>query len=435
MKHKVMRVVMAIFLLGLVSLLSACGKSEPAQQVVDTTPVQATEETIELNGDYAIDISDLGMALKFYLRIGEDNSFLLSANRQFSDNRGSGTIGELDGTYLMIFSDSTQERPKTATFERVGPNLIFRSALPYGSANISFEKVDDHNPEIVYHLTADKYVYEEYYDTYLGFESVDGANYNYVLELGPGAKYQFVSSYQDGVEVAEYKERGSFKVSGESIVIIPEGEEERSGSILEQGALVLNVQPKSTSERSNSVFRVATTAEHTGTWYAQNEESAAMLELDYFGGYAFTSDDMFYAEAGSFEVSQGTISFIKEGQEQATSGTKEAYTLQASFNDVDWIFYADAIQGHFTGGTMVNEAFVAELDLSSDGSYVLEIIDNESELTLVGEAGVFSIKAGPMSYILTLSSEDRVRAGDIWPTGLNMTFDIDGTNYSFLLMK
>lgn len=447
MKSKAMRIAMVIFLIGMVSLLSACGKSEPTEPVVDKvqqpapvdTEVAADAEPIAfaLHGDYAIDITNLGMALKFYLRINEDNTFVLSANRQFSDDRGSGTIGELDGTYLMIYSDSTPDRSKTATFERVGPNLVFRSTLPYGSANISFEKEDDEDPEIVYHLTADKYVYEEYYDTYLGFSSMDGVEYEYVLNLGAGAKYQFVS--KDG-ETAVYNEGGSFRVADGSIMITPQDEVELVGSITDDGALEIEVKPTAAADRAKTVFRVATTAQHAGLWYAQNDAGAkATLELDYFSGYKFSTVDggEAYSEQGTFEISQGTIAFTREGQEDSVSGTKEGYILKASFNSLEWNFFDAAVQGQFKGSTMVNESYVATLDMKADGSYALRIVDEESDSAqLVDETGAFTITAGPMSYMISLNSEDEVtRVGAIWPTGLNMTFDIDGTSYSFLLTK
>lgn len=438
MKNRVFRITLAVLLIGVVALLSGCGKSEPEQAVVE--PVQPQEqasevvETFDLHGDYAIDITNLGMALKFYLRIAEDNTFVLSANRQFSDNRGSGTIGEMDGTYLMIYSDSTPESSKTATFERIGPNLIFRSTLPYGTAKIHFERVDDENPEIVYHLTADKYVYEEYYDTYLGFAQVDGIDYNYVLELGAGAKYKLVSRYEDGEGSAEFTEVGNFRVSAGNLFITPQGEEALTGSITGDGALEFAVRPTATSDRVPAVFRVATTAEHAGTWYAQDETgSTATLELDYFSGYLFSSDA--YTEEGTFEVTQGDITFTREGQEPV-SGTKGGYLLQASFASQPWTFYDTAIQGEFAGSTMVNEAFQASLKLRANGSFALEIVDEESETVLVSEAGLFTITAGPMAFMVTLKSDqETVRVGEIWPTGLNMTFDIGGTNYSFLLTK
>lgn len=439
MKSKLMRLLLVVLLIGTVSLLSGCGKSEPEQAVVNVVEEQApAEETFELHGDYAIDISNLGMALTFYLRIEEDNSFQLSANRAFSDNRGSGTIGELDGTYMMIYSDSTPEKSKTATFERIGPNLIFRSTLPYGSANIMFEKEDDENPEIIYHLAADKYVYEEYYDTYLGFETVGGVDYEYVLTLGAGAKYSFVSS-QDGAETAAYQEKGSFAVKNDTLLITPEDEEELTGSITAERALELAVKPEAGSERRTVLFRVATTAQHAGSWYGAREDgTTAHLALDYFGGYRFSVNGQSesYVETGSFGVNGGTLSFTKDGEATAITGVKTGYVLEASFNGVDWVCYDGAILGEFGGGTMVNEAYLATLQMNADGSYSLMIMDQESESELVNESGLFTIAAGPMAYMITLNSDDEsVRVGEIWPTGFNMTFDIAGTNYSFLLTK
>ena len=85
---------------------------------------------------------------------------------------------------------------------------------------------------------------------------------------------------------------------------------------------------------------------------------------------------------------------------------------------------------------MVNETYSATLQMNADGSYALEVLDQESGLELVRESGGFAITAGPMAYMITLTSRDEtLRVGEIWPTGLNMTLDIEGTKYSFLLTK
>jgi hypothetical protein len=222
-------------------------------------------------------------------------------------------------------------------------------------------------------------------------------------------------------------------------LITPAGGEELAGSILADGALELEVRPEDTLDRTKVLFRVATTAEHAGTWHGQGEAGiTARLDLDYFGGYDFTStqQDESYAEAGAFAVTQGVITFTTEGQETPLSGTKAGYVLRASLNGFDWVLYDEAILGEFTGGTMVNEAYLATLQTDADGSYTLTIVDQDRDSTeLVNEAGVFTILPGPMSYVLTLTHDETVRVGDIWPSGFNMTFDIDGTNYSFLLTK
>ena len=59
-----------------------------------------------------------------------------------------------------------------------------------------YELQDEENPEIVHRLVAQKYVYEEYYDTYLAFVDEEGQQFDYVLTLGPGATYTFTSSWK-----------------------------------------------------------------------------------------------------------------------------------------------------------------------------------------------------------------------------------------------
>lgn len=459
MQNKVMRNSLILLLVGIVVVLSGCGKPKPAEQIIETnvqenaaatsTGSQVPDEKFELHGDYAIDLTDLGMALTFYLRIDEDSKFILSANRQFASDRGSGTIGELDGTYLMIYSDSTPEKSKTATFERIGHNLIFRTPLPYGSANISFEAVDSDNPEIIHHLMANKYVYEEYYDTYLGFSSEDGVDYEYVLNLGPGARYHYVSTHDSLGETVQYEERGTFRVTGQNFGLTPQGEMELWGAITDDGGLELSVKSSAISDREERLLRVATTAKHAGNWYAQqsidNGEAQAALELDYFGGYTFTSiyNDVKHVEQGAFEATNGTMTFTPSGdQSTPIVGTKANYTLNATFDlsdtvkNVEWHFYDAAIQGEFSGGTMVNEAYLATLTMNADGSFELVIVDQENDnLELMRQNGTFNISAGPMAHMVTLTAPASVSAGEIWPTGLNLTFEIDGTNYSFMLTK
>src|SRR5690554_12598 len=179
---------MVFMIIGIIFTMSACNSSsEDNEQSTQTDNGLIPNEKHELAGEYEIDISNLGMALTFYLKIDDDDNFILSPSRDFSQDRGRGTIGELDGTYMMIYHDSTPEKSKTATFERDGHNLIFRSTLPYGSSNIMFEVEDEDNPSIIHRLKANKYVYEEFYDTYFGFYSENDEDYEYVLKLKSGA--------------------------------------------------------------------------------------------------------------------------------------------------------------------------------------------------------------------------------------------------------
>lgn len=436
MRRQGWQIALVMLLIGCAVLLSGCGKPKQEQQAAAPTQQAAAPageqaavlEDVPLAGDYVIDITDLGMALQFYLRINEDNTFMLSPNRQFNSDRGTGKIGEMDGTYVMIYSDSTPEVPKTATFEREGHNLVFRTTLPYGTANIMYERVDEENPDLVYRLVAHKYIYEEYYDTYLAFREEEGAEYEYVLNLLPGARYTLVSSLE-GSEV--YRETGTFRVAGSSIVLTPVGEEDLPGTVSADGALELEVKPKAEAERGKTLFRVATTAEHAGTWLAQTQtQDQAVLELDFFGGYVYKAGEL--EERGTFQVEQRAISF-RPAEGEAREGTKTPYTLEAAFGAEDLVFYNAQIVGQFTGGTMSSETLQAKLELTAAGEYTLTILDEENGIELMHESGTFEIVPGPMAYQLQLQAGETARVGDIWPTGFNMSFQIDGTDYRFLL--
>ncbi len=453
-----MRRSLLVLLLLAAVIVSGCGKpkqeeakTEESKEIAATaveSEAPSLQEKYELPGEYAIDLGKLGMALTFYLRIDEENNFLLSANRSFSDDRGSGVIGELEGTYMMIYADSTPDRTKTATFERVGHNLLFQSSLPYGSTNILFELEDEDDPGIVHRLMANKFVYEEYYNTYLGFSEEDGIEYAYTLQTGPGARYSFSSSFEGTDGLLTFVEDGFFKVHDETIALICEEGVELAGSITDEGGLLLPVKSRAEGPRTEQLLRVATTAKDAGAWYGlavvDGQEITAELVLDYFGGYTFAVGDADYVEHGTFEPAQDSFVFTADGQgTEPMTAAKKNYTLQASFKyaeegpEAEWLFYDEAVQGKFSGSTMVAEAYVAVLDLTPDGRYELSVIDEENGgIVLLEQAGDFAISMSPMAYLITLTSADsEVSVGQIWPTGLNMTIEVEGDNFSFLLTK
>ncbi len=104
------------------------------------------------------------------------------------------------------------------------------------------------------------------------------------------------------------------------------------------------------------------------------------------GGYTFAVGDADYVEHGTFEPAQDSITFTADGGEgmEPMKAVKENYTLQASFKyaeegpEAEWLFYDEAVQGKFSGSTMVAEAYVAVLDLTPDGRYELSVIDEET---------------------------------------------------------
>ncbi len=63
----------------------------------------------EVAGDYYIDLTDLGMKLTIYLRIGEEGTFLFSSTPDFIVNKSDGTLKKVEDEYLMVYTSVNGE--------------------------------------------------------------------------------------------------------------------------------------------------------------------------------------------------------------------------------------------------------------------------------------------------------------------------------------
>jgi hypothetical protein len=245
---RIMKCLTLLLLMGaLVFSVSAC------QTTQTTTTIKPG---VALAGDYAIDIENLGMPLVFYLRIHADSSFELSSSRLFDVDKGTGTIGHSSGTYMMIYSDSTSETPKTATFTVDNLNLVFSTNLPYGTSNITFMKVDEDDPEIIYVLTALRYYQESHWGDYVGSHTIEDIKYNYSLSLGLGGFYKIISRYSISGTAYEFIEHGQFRVNETTISLKPEGSDAFiDGTIVGVGSYQVSL--KLTSSGAREVQTVA----------------------------------------------------------------------------------------------------------------------------------------------------------------------------------
>ena len=112
-----------------------------------------------LAGTYLLDASPLGMPITVYLIIDENDHFLLTNKLEGGADKGNGQIGSQDDLYLMVYSDSTNEQMKTATFKVEGGKLVFSTRVPYGAAGLSPNTED---PDNVIWPVAKKIAYEEW---------------------------------------------------------------------------------------------------------------------------------------------------------------------------------------------------------------------------------------------------------------------------------
>lgn len=395
-------------------------------------------------GDYQIDITDLGMPLVFYLRIGADGTFALSPNTDFdpSECRGEGVLGTSEGVYMMIYKEHTPDNPKTATFVLDGPNLVFQSTLPYGRSNIINSAEDPDDPTIVHTLTADTLALSEYYGTYAGGHSKmamgSAVEYVYTLTLSAGLRYVFESEFAMGGTVYTFTEIGYWNVDGEQFTLDPANEPPVQGTISAAGEITVGILPSEmASSRTESVLRVATHVDAAGSFSGKKVSPMYTAEttmvLDLFGTYQYTANVGMpepFEESGSYDVTGTEISFEPDDGD-AYTGTLENLTLTGKFKVIgsmpgtDLVMYSDAVLGTFSGSATHEEVeYTTTLTLNPDGSYALLVSDDAGQ-AVVESTGTFQLMRA-MTLRVALSDMDPVPMCTVGEGELIFSVDIPG---------
>ncbi len=421
-----------------------------------------TTEPVEENtiaGEYEIDITNLGMPLQFYLRIDEEDNFYLSNDRTFAVDKGHGTVGNSGETYMLIYSDSTNEVPKTSTFTVEEENLHFSTTLPYGSSNIPASKEDEENPGVFYYLVGKTLVYEEYFGEYAGGHQVAAMgstiDYEYYLQLDAGREFYFCSEYELGGEAYSYVEEGYYDIVG-SQVVLHYTEEDITGTYDSESGIQIAVKASEMGERAERTLQVAVTAECAGEYYGYSYfgmggtvmyDAETVLVLDKFGGYVFTSYDTVSGtatESGTFTVDGTALTFTPDESSESYTGTLSNYTLEASFlvspaaqNRTDMVLYNETVNGTFqaVGEDESENEYTATLTLNSDGTFELVVVDDEST-TVYECTGTFAVTK-TMFMQLTLTLEDTSTIVCVLSeVGININVDVESeVTVGFILEK
>jgi hypothetical protein len=422
-----------------------------------TEPTTAVPEETSIVGEYLIDITDLGMPLIFYLKIDAEDNFYLSPDRTYATDKGHGTIGSSGNTYMLIYSDSTTENPKTSTFEVEDGNLHFQTALPYGSSNLPASKEDEENPEIIYYLLGKTLVYEDYYGEYAGIHATGAMGtqvlYEYYLQLTYGREFLFVSEYTIGDTEYTYEESGFYDLDGNDLTL--HLEEDVVGSFDQDMNLTIGVKPSEMGEREERTLQVATTALCANTYYGYTTkemggtlmyDTEMVLVLDKFGGYTYTATDTVngvVSESGSFTFDNGDLEFFPADSTESYTGTLANYVLEGSFlvssestTRAEVTFYCNTIQGTFTGEgeDELENSYTAELVLNSDGTFTLLV--EKGEETIIDKEGTFSVRRFMFVQLILTADDETVYELVISESGLNVNFTLaDETELGFMLTK
>ncbi|MBE5784158.1 MAG: copper resistance protein NlpE [Clostridiales bacterium] len=397
-------------------------------------PAMAEES---LAGTYVLDASPLGMPLNVYLTIDENNNFQWTNKLEGGSNKGSGMIGSEDGTYMMLYSDSTADQMKTATFQLDGQNLVFSTSVPYGAASFSPNADEDIYP------VAKKMVYTDMLGLYVGALEVEAMGstivYECALEMSLGAEFTMVSTFEMMGSEYEYVQQGTFSVA-DGAVTFECADLPAQTATLADGVLTANLILSSMGKTPRTiVLQKATTADVAGVYTGVKDMSAmgfvaaSALVLDAVGGYAYASEipDMgTYTEEGTFTYADGVITLQSNAEgAAAVEGTLSNDVLTVKMRIAEMVpmateiaFYSDRIQGVFTAagedaaGTAVNSI----LTLNADATYTINV--NDGAYT---EEGTFAISASPMGTAITLTSSTGVESTGMVSDTINVNHNVD----------
>ncbi len=398
------------------------------------------------------------MPLVFYLKIDEEDNFFLSPDRTFTSDKGHGTVGSSGDTYMLIYSDSTPDAPKTSTFEVEEGNLHFQTALSYGASSLPASKEDESNPEIIYYLIGTALVYEDYYGEYAGSHTVSAMGseivYDYALKLSSGRMFEFTSNFVMGDEPYEYQETGFYDVEADELTLYVNGEEV-VGQFDDDMNLTIAVKASEMGAREERVLQVATTAACANTYYGrmvddQNETPAydidIVLVLDKFGGYSFTATDLVngeVTETGEFSFDNGDIVFSPADVSDQYTATLVNYVFNGAFElpngsseRTEVTLYCNTIQGTFSGEgeDELENAYQATLVLNADGSFSLLL--EQDDTVLIDQVGTFSVRRMIFTQLVLTAEDETVYELVISDVGLNVNFTLaDETEIGFILTK
>lgn len=438
---KFLRLVSLVLVMLMVFSVVACSGNttnstdDSTADTSDKTPDTDTSKYADIAGEYVLDGANLGMPMKWYVKVEANGNFTIATKRDYASVKGQGKVGNEGDTYMFLYADSTAEAPKTATFKFDGANMVFSTNVPIGAASLSPNADENKYP------TAKRIANEDILGTYMGtYEKAAGPMgtvvYSYELTLNVGLEYAFTSSFAMGGKTYSRVEEGNFKVNGGAIsftaktvdgeAIAAENITTVDGTIADKTIKAAFKLSAMASAAQEIEAKFAVYADYAGTYTGTYEKAmgptmslscVAELVLDAFGGYEYNSvcvtmEGANYAEKGTYTVSNGKI-ILTSNKEGATAneGDIDAYTVSIKLpsnamvsSPVDMVLYSEAVSGLFVA-TAEDEGkqYAASIALLGD-TYALAVAKSDETIAYVCK-GKFEIKTAMGMTQLVLTAE------------------------------
>ena len=429
---KLLKTVAMLLVFAMLFTFAACTPTANDDNAPETTGPDnsGTTDTSAIAGEYLLDGSNLGMPMKWYIKVSADGKFVISTARDYATVKGEGSVGSKDGTYMFVYADSTADAPKTATFTMDGKNMVFSTNIPIGAASLSPNLEEGAYP------TAKIIACEDIQGVYMGeYEKVSAMAgsvlYTYELALGNGMEYTFSSSFAMGGTVYTRVESGSFAVDGEKISFTAmnvDGEAVEAPAAVEgtisdktiKAAFKLSMMA---SEAQEIEARLGVYADQAGVYAGLYQKQMGpmtlsyltKLELDAFGGYKFSTasasepETVDYSEEGTYTVTDGKFAFQSSDENApAVEGVLANYVMSVKFpisqmvpNAVDLSLYAEEVSGKFaaTAATEDGKNYTATLELQGN-AFVLTVAAEGAETPAYVAEGTFEIQKAMLCSVV-----------------------------------
>lgn len=398
-------------------------------------------EGASLAGTYQLDASPLGMPLNVYLTVDENNAFQWTNKLEDGVDKGYGTIGEQDGLYMMVYSDSTNDALKTATFTLDGVNLLFSTRVPYGSSGFS---PNLENPEAPIYPVAKKMLYTESLGVYVGALEVEAMGsaivYQAELTLLTGAEYTLTSSFSMGGSDYTYEQQGTFAIADGQITLTCEGKDSQTGTIGKEGITAGLFLSQMASSPREIELKPAVTAEVAGVYTGVKDMSAmgvyakTTLTLDAVGGFTYVSrieGEEDFEQSGTFTVNGETVTLCPADADPVECTlANDVLTAKLRINAgvpmaTSITFYRDVVQGEFhaEGEDANGSAVSGTLTLNADGTYAIEVVTDG--FVSYEEAGTFATEASMLGVSLVLTAADGTVSTGMVDGTININHNVD----------
>lgn len=319
----------AILVLG----LTACGKEE--------SEVKGTEDTEELDGNYYIDLTDLGMKLTFYLDLEQDGTFMFSNTLDFEVNKSSGTWQKSGDDYMMVYDSVNGEEKSVSdglitTFKALEDgSLDFTGesgCIHYGSATASTVGADEPDATLIAYPVTDGYEEQEegtdFQSGVYASEDVEegGITYSHTVSFYEDGSYLHFTTYEEDGQKMFVSENGKYSVSTTQLALEPEEKDRVACEVVDDSNLKLSILPYAGADvRETMEFKKTDAGEEMmkfsgeGSVKGRSDTFEVTMTLYRDGSYETTADG--FTEKGIL-VMDSENNFIKQYPDHPESGVR-----------------------------------------------------------------------------------------------------------------